>query len=662
MSTGNGNPQNGMPRRVAFDLRNRRSVILVSLLLFELVVWVFLPSLQGEFLIYDEYGYVTGNSHVNSGLSWTNFVWAFSSLFAANWHPLTWLSHMTDVEFYGMNPWGHHLTSMLLHAFNTVLIFLVFRRMTGAGWRSLVVAGLFGLHPLRVESVAWISERKDVLSTMFWLLAMWTYTRFAEETRKQDGKSKLFYCLTLVFFAMGLMSKTMLVTLPCVFLLLDYWPLNRWKQDGKWRLVVEKAPFLLLALAVSVIEYIAQKQSGAMEEMVKLSLGARFENALISYVRYLGKFFWPENLCIYYPHPGHWPAIGVLLSTLFLLGALVLVWTMHQRQPWLLLGWFWYLGTLVPVIGLLQLGSASMADRYTYVPLIGIYVLLVWELHDLTKQWRYQALMAGLGGAVALSVCVALTRYEIGFWKDGVTVWSRAIALTKDNYVAHHNLGVLLNPTQPDAALDEFREAVHENPDFADAQRYLAASLFNKGRVDEAIAHLQKSLQIDPASEWSERSLGIAFSQNKQWEQAVFHFQKAAEYDPTNATTQNGLGLALLNLGRLDEAALHLLKAVQYQPDNVDTHSRLAVIYYRQGQLKGAITQFQMVAEHEPTNAIAQNDLGAALLKNEQWDEAIPKFQEALRLVPDYAAARKNLDLALAFRARTMTQTNQPQQ
>jgi hypothetical protein len=317
--------------RFAFDLCNLRSALLVSLLLFVLVVWVFLPSLQGSFLVHDEYSYITGNPHINTGLTSDNIDWAFGSIENDNWHPLTWISHMIDVQFYGLNPWGHHLTSILIHAFNTVLVFLVFRGMTGAGWRSLMVAGLFGLHPLNVESVAYISERKNVLSTLFWLLAMWTYTRFARETTVTGGKVKIFYGLTLLFFAMGLMSKAMLVTLPFVFLLLDYWPLKRWEQKDKWSLILEKIPFVLLTAFVSAISYFAQQKGNAMQEMASLPFSDHLGNSLISYLRYLGKFFWPENLCTFYPHPGHL-SMAIVLPAAGLLAGISLFAYMKRSQ------------------------------------------------------------------------------------------------------------------------------------------------------------------------------------------------------------------------------------------------------------------------------------------------------------------------------------------
>jgi Tfp pilus assembly protein PilF len=610
-----------------FNLQNRRSIFLVCLLLFALTVCVFVPVLRGSFHFFDEQAYILGNTHVNGGLSWVNVLWAFGSFDVANWHPLTWLSHMVDVQVYGLNPWGHHLTNVLLHAINTILVFLVFRRMTGATWRSLIVALLFGLHPLRVEPVAWISERKDVLSTMFWLLAMWTYTRFSEETRIEKGKTKSFYLLTLFFFALGLMSKQMVVTLPFVFLLLDFWPLNRWEQKGKWSLVLEKIPFFVLMVAASIMAYVAKQSAGALQE-IHLSLGERVGNAFISYVRYLGKLFWPTNLCLYYPHPGHWPMMLVLPCALFILGVSVMAWVKRKQIPWLFTGWFWYVGTLVPVIGLVQLHSLAMADVWTYVPLMGISLILVWGLCEVTKQWRQQTLILSTLLTVALIPCIIISRHQIAFWQDDITLWTRAINVTKDNYVAHDNLGVVLRPTQADAAFKEFQEAVRINPDFADAQRYLADEFQARGLLDEAIIHDLKSLETDPTSAWAEYALGWAFYKKGQVDEAVAHFQRA----------------------------------VKDEPDYMKARKSLAKIFFDKGKLEESIAEYKTIAELEPKEATAQYDLGVVLLEKGQINEAMSQFQKALKLKPDYVQARNNLDVVLKYKAWAATQTNQPPQ
>ena len=581
-------------------------------------------------MFYDENGLLLVNPHVNSGLSWSNVVWALFSLDHSNWFPLTWMSHMLDFQLFGTNPWGHHLTNVLFHASNSVLLFLVLKRMTGALWRSLIVAGLSALHPLRVESVAWISERKDVLSTFFWMLALWTYALFVEESRKKYGKTKTFYGLTFLFFFFGLMSKTMLVTFPCVLLLLDFWPLNRWNITNCRRLILEKIPFFLVVLIISKISYVAQQRGGFMKEMASLPLEARVENALVSYARYLGKFFFPSDLCIYYPHPGYWPGAYVLLAALLVVSLSAFAWVVRREFPYLFVGWFWYIGTAVPVIGLEQLNSQSIADRYTYVPTLGVAIIAVWGLHALTARWRHQAKATLLGGGLLLCACVALTRFEIGFWKDGETVWKRALAVTKDNYVAYCCYGIIIGQTDPDQSLVDFQESVKIKPGFAEAERCLATALHQRGRLDEAILHYQAAWNSNPDDDRPQFGLGVAYAQKGETDEALLHFQKAVAVCPGSENDQNYLGILLFQKGRISEAIPHL----------------------------------QKVAELRPDNPAAFNNLGIALIKNGQLDEAITNFQEAVILAPDFAQAQNNLAMALNARQQvalpSAISTNQP--
>ena len=652
----------------------RGKVIFLCFLLFGLVFWTFLSSLHGGFIDIDDGVFINRNSHIH--LTWANLAWAFCNPMAANWHPLTSWSFLLDHQLYGLKPWGYHLTNVLLHAFNTVLVFLVLRRMTGATWRSLMVAGLFGLHPLRVESVAWISERKDVLSVAFWMLTLWAYTRYAQERSRVEPSSlcstaprsressagssslaldprrlSLDYCLALVFFALSLMSKPMVVTLPCVLLLLDYWPLARCSRQNLRGLLVEKAPFFLLSAIMSGVTYVIQRNAGAMSTIftgLSLSFGARLENALVSYGRYLGKLFWPVDLCAHYPHPGYWPTQKVLFAGLLVLGLSVLGFVMRRRQPYLLTGWLWYLGTLVPVIGLVQAGSQSMADRYSYIPSIGILMVLVWGACQMTKSWHLQGIFLGTTGGVLVLACIVLTRHQLGYWKDDVSVWQRAVAVTENNDDGHNCLGrAWFSQGRMDEAIHEFQEVIRLNPGFAEAYYSLGHSFAAKGQLDEAIAFYQKALEIRPDYVVAHDSLDSLLLQKGQADQVMIHCQKALELEPDNETAHINLGSALLQKGRVDEAIIHYQKALQIKPDYAEAHINLGFALFQKGNVDEAIVHYQKALEIQPDYVAAHNSLGSLLLQKGQVDEAIIHFQKALQLKPDYAEAHINLGSAL---------------
>ena len=693
-------------------------VISLCLLLFGLVVWTFLPSLHGDFIDIDDGVFVIRNTHIN--LTWANLSWAFGHSECSNWIPLTAWSFMLDHQFYGLKPWGYHLTNVLLHAFNTVLVFLVLRRMTGlrpdksveatapqagATWRSLVAAGLFGLHPLRVESVAWISERKDVLSLTFWMLTLWVYTRYAQcgtSDKRQWTRTEavapapflprvmrhasLCYWLALVFFFLGLMSKPMVVTLPCVLLLLDYWPWERWKQKSLRGLLVEKTPFFLLSAIVSVVTYVAQRNAGTMSTSLtglSLSFGARLENALVSYGRYLGKLFWPVDLCALYPYPDRWPTQKILFAGLLVLGLSVLMFAMRRHWPYLITGWLWYLGTLVPVLGLVSVGPQAMADRYIYIPSIGILIIVVWGACQMTSGWHYQSTGLGAVGGVLALVCIGLTRHQIGYWKDGISLWQRAVTVTEKNYEAHNWLGCSLSMQKRyDEAIREFLEAARLNPGFAEPfnslghitsslgrvaeaviyyQRALAVRpdyvavhnsfgelLREEGRLDEAIDHFRKAVESEPNIAISQNNLGYALSLKGRPDEALPHFQKAVDLEPDNEIIQYVFGSFLLQRGRVDEAIVHFRSALKLQPDNAKIHNDLGRALLSKEQPDEAIRELQTAARLRPDQAEAHSDLGYALLKQERLDEAIREFQEAVRLKPDLAEAHGGLGFVLS--------------
>jgi len=472
-----------------------RSHILIGLLLTAAVFGIFRHSIKNDFVNFDDDKYVTCNTHVQAGLTKESVSWALTSVDAKNWHPLTWLSHMLDIQVYGSNPAGHHLTNVLLHVLNTLLLFLALNRMTGHVWRGAFVAALFGVHPLHVESVAWVAERKDVLSAFFWMLTMLAYVRYVEMPK--PGR----YPLVLLSFALGLMAKPMLVTLPFVLLLLDYWPLDRLKLHSWWKLVVEKTPLFVFAAASSIVTYIVQSKGGAIGILEHLSLGARISNAVVSYMDYIGKMFWPRNLAVFYPYPVHGPPIWEIVGAgAALVCVSILVIRAGGRRPYLPVGWLWYLGTLVPVIGLVQVGRQAMADRYSYVPLIGLFIIVAWGVPDLASRKRW---ILAVAAGPALSALMLCTWFQVGVWRNNITFFEHALASTSDNYVAQNNLASIFaenpDPKVRDAARairlaeEACRLTSYKIPESLDT---LAAAYAEAGRYEEAAAIARKALKL----------------------------------------------------------------------------------------------------------------------------------------------------------------------
>jgi len=539
---------------------HRWNVILLCLGLLASVVITYFPVLNNDFIFYDDPGYVLENPHVQSGLTWENFKWALVSTEGGNWHPMTWLSHMLDWQFFGLNPRGHHLTNLLLHAANTMLVFLVLEGMTGAVWRSFFVAAIFGLHPLHVESVAWVSERKGLLCTAFSLLSLLCYSSYARQASNQQNPAAkpgfrslvpvslgmTRYWFALLLYALGLMSKPMLVTFPFVLLLLDYWPLNRFRGNNSLKLAVEKVPFFVLAAAVCIITVPAQRMAGGVRTMTTFPLTVRLENALVSYCRYLGKFFWPENLPFFYPHPGHWPLAEVLGAGLLLLVVFLAAWLTRRNHPYFLMGWCWYVGVLVPMIGLVQVGFQSIANRYTYVPLIGICICLAWGAYTLTQRWRYQFQVLLLLAAAAIAICIPVTRVQIGYWKNSEILFEYASVVIKNNWVAHGRLGLVLSKEgRLDDAIREYREALRLKPDDADTHYDLGNALCRKQLWDEAISQYREDLKLNPDDAGGHNNLGVALFHKGNLNEAVSEFQETLRLKPDYADARRNLAAAL---------------------------------------------------------------------------------------------------------------------
>ncbi len=687
----------------AARLRKRQGLLL-GLILAGASLWAFLPAVDNGFVDYDDPDYVTANPHVTGGLTPHSLRWALLSARAANWHPLTWFSHQLDWELFTGAAWGHHFSSMVLHAANVVLLFVVLRQLTSAPWKSFLVALLFGLHPLRVESVAWVSERKDVLSTTFFLLTIWAYAKWARprqnnhEWIRMDTNGKLpqspprpdtptlqrfnaptlphshaWYVLSLACFALGLMSKQMLVTVPCVLFLLDFWPLGRW-HIGFRKLLLEKAPFFAMALAACIITLVVQRRGGAMIE--GLPLAGRLENAAVSYFRYIGKLLYPVDLAFFYPPVPHWPALIVVGSVLLLVALTVGVFLARSRCPYLMVGWLWFAGILVPVIGLVPAGEQSMADRYSYIPSIGLVWLLVWGGAELIARRRVAPELApgevrergakapvnpangtrifGFVGGVALAmVWAGLTRQQVGYWKDDETLFRHALKVTSNNYLAHNNLGTAWDKRRRyDDAMAQFEAALRIKPNYAQGHSNLGVVLVEKNQLDDAIREFEAALRANPKYADAHNNLGIALERKGLMDDALREYELAAHLRPEFPDAHYNLGVALMKKGRLEQAIKEFEATLEQQPGSADAHNNLGFALQQQGQLDGALEHYQVAVLLRPDYPRAHYNLGVAFYLKGRVDPAIKEFQEALRLKPDYVEARKNLDALLQARQR----------
>ena len=679
------------------------------LLLVAAVLLVFGQTLRHQFVNFDDDQYFSFNPHVQAGLTPAGMAWAFQTTYASNWHPLTWLSLMLDVELFGPGPAGPHMTNVVLHAANTVLLFLLLRRLTGMYWQSWVVAVLFGVHPLHVESVAWAAERKDVLSGLFFMLTLLMYARYVEKSNSagaragvQSPKSKVFYGLTLLFFALGLMSKPMLVTLPFVLLLLDYWPLERFTIHDPdpcrvlaihrslrftiRRLIREKVPFFVLSAASCVVTVLAQQKAVATIEWLPMPM--RIGNALVVYVTYLGQMFYPAGLAVFYPHPGvSLPSWKVALALVLIFGISVAVLVWRRKHPYLPVGWLWYLGTLVPVIGLMQVGEQAQADRYTYLSLIGVFVMLVWGAGETFERWRYRRQALGAGGFIVAAALMGCASIQTSYWHNSESLWKHTLACTSENYVAQNNLGIALAaPGRSGEAIEHFKRAVEIKPDYAEAHNNFGLLLAERHRYAEATGHFQIALELEPDyadahnnfglllaardrpaeameqfqkaialkgnSAEAHNNLGLLLVSLDRPGEAIGHYEQALALKPDYADAQKNLGLALAALDRPDEAIGHWEQALRIRPDDAEAHRNLGLALAGKGRFTEAIEHWEQALRLKPDDAEAHYNLGVALVQLGKGQEAIGHWEQALRLKPDYAEAHYNLGVALVQQGR----------
>jgi tetratricopeptide (TPR) repeat protein len=597
-----------------------------SLVLFLGCIALYAPVRRHAFVNYDDPDYVTANARVRAGLTGDGIRWAFTSTHGANWFPLTWLSHMLDVELFGLDSGRHHLTSVVLHAISSILLYLALLRMTGSQWRSAFVAAAFALHPLRVESVAWVAERKDVLCGLFWMLSLLAYARYVE----RPGRGR--YTVVVLAFAGALLSKPMAVTLPAVFLLLDYWPLRRRPA------LAEKLPLFALAAASAAITLIAQGGGGAVVTAGELSLWSRVANALVSWAVYVLQTLWPTGLAVFYPF--RVPAVWEVLVSLAGLSAVTVV---VARRRDLLVGWLWFLVTLLPAIGLVQVGLQSRADRYTYLPSIGLAILLAW----VAPPGRASA----TAGIAACAVWSAVASIQLASWRDSTALFTRALAVTERNYVAHNNLGVALRDSgQYDAATRHFQAAIEIRPAYADARSNLGESLLRAGQLDEAERHIRTAVELLPDSPDARVNLAAVLSRRGQLDAAAAEYRRALALNPASAEAHAGLGSVLTDREQWQDAQRELTEAVSLRPEYADGHYNLGRFYGLVNRPADAEREFRETLRLRPSDAEAHYNLGTALAAQERIGDAIGEFRAAIRLHPDYVNAHFNLGAANAMR------------
>ena len=574
-----------------------------------------------QFINLDDDLYIQNNPMVNVGLTLKGMIWAFTTFHSANWHPLTWLSHMIDSQLFGLNAGGHLFVNALIHTANTLLLFLFLKRVTGTRWRSAIIAALFALHPLHVESVAWAAERKDTLSTFFGLLCLLAYARYVE---KPSWKR---YAVVAVWLALGLMAKPMLVSWPFVLLLLDYWPLRRLKwqpSDGLkrfakawWPLIREKLPLFCLVIPSMVVTYLAQAQGGAVAGLIAAPLSWRLANALVSYAKYLLLTFWPADLAIYYPSSHQMAPVWQWGGALILLIAITAVALRNARggRSYLISGWLWFLGTLIPVIGLVRIGNQAMADRYTYIPSIGLFIALVFSLADLAHTWRIGRVFIATASAVTIVLLASLTTLQIGRWRDSESLFTYVLSVTSDNAVVQNNLGsVLAQQGKHAEAVRHFAEALRIRSDYLDALGNMGQTLWEQGKAAEAVRFYQRAIRVKPDS-------------------AKAHWQ---------------LGLTLDDQGKTNEAMQQFYEAMRLTPRDSGLRTNLGIKLARQGKLAEAIEQFNEALRLDPNSAEAHNNLGLVFFASGKPDEALGEFSAAIRLKPDLVLARDNLERAQA--------------
>jgi tetratricopeptide (TPR) repeat protein len=627
---------------------HRQNFVLISLLLILVTAAAYWQLHDFDFINYDDNEYVYENPYIQDGVTFDSIIWALTNAHSNNWHPLTWLSHMIDWQLFGLWAGGHHLISLFFHIVNSLLLFFVFRKMTGNVWQSAFMAALFALHPLHVQSVAWVSERKDVLSGFFWMLTLWAYIRYV---RRSDWPA---YMLVLIFYIFGLISKPMVVTLPFVLLLLDYWPLNRLRIDESGKnmrakisgLLLEKIPLFILAAASAGITIIVQHQSGALKSFDVIPFTGRLANILISYVNYIIKFVYPVKLAIFYPYPNGIPgwklaASGVILTAI----SWAAIKSIH-RNPWFIVGWLWFLGTLVPVIGLVQVGMQSMADRYMYLPMIGLLIPVAWGIPELLSGWHYKKAIFSASAACVIIILFWDIKTQLAYWTDTHTLFNRAIKVTENNFFAYNVVGdELARKGNYEAAEHSFLTALKIKPGDFDAMERLGQLAYRNKKYDQAISYYSKALILNPSDPKIYNKLGMVFFSQHAFERAREKFETAVRLNPKFDEAYYNLGLVDSKQGKISAAVINYQKAIALKPDYAEAHKSFADILFSQGDMAQAVKHYSEALRIHPDDATTHYNIGVILFQQQRVKAADAHFYQAVQIDNAYEKARIALSM-----------------
>lgn len=591
-------------RRNGDDFKKYRD-LLICISVSAVIIVIYWPVQHYDLISLDDIDYIRGNPYVKTGLTWDSFLWAMKDVHTGYWHPLTWVSHMLDYHVFGSTAGGHHWTNVILHVANSILLYVVLKRMSGSAWKSAIVATLFAVHPLNVESVAWVSERKNVLCTFFWFMGMWSYVHYAERPTPYR------YCLILVIFSLGLMCKPMIATFPVTLLLLDYWPMGRltsWKMLP--HLVFEKIPLFIMAAIAGVATFLSSLHGDVTISIDKLPVSNRLANAGVSYAKYIEKMFWPQGLSVFYPYPREFSLFQTSAAFLSLsVISCFAIFSVHKYR-YVLAGWLWYLGTLVPVIGLIQVGKQAMADRYAYIPMIGLFIIIAWGIPDLLEGWPRRKIIFIISSVAVISSLMICTVLQVCYWQNGVTLFEHALRVTRMNSRAHYNLGIALaDMGKLNEAVYQLESAIRLEPEYAGSYGYMGITLASLGKTDEAIAYYREALRIKQDDE----------------------------------TTHNNLGVALAGEGKFDEAIVHFQEALRIRPDYVYAGRNMGGALVKMGMMREAIGYYKKALQLDKNDAVSHNNLGLALADVGRDQEAIAHFQEALKINPYYGDAINNL-------------------